>query len=62
MEKIISKQLCTGCTSCMNICPNSAITMKTSTDGFNYPVINQNKCINCNLCKKLFNLFFIVLI
>ncbi len=53
MEKIISKQLCTGCTSCMNICPNSAITMKTSTDGFNYPVINQNKCINCNLCKKV---------
>lgn len=52
MEKILSKQLCTGCTSCMNICPKHAIHMEENNEGFKYPVIDKNKCIDCDLCKK----------
>ncbi len=50
---IINKELCTGCGACSNICPNDAITMEESTDGFLYPIINSDKCTNCGLCKKI---------
>ena len=52
MEEIVSVKKCSGCTACMNICPKKAITMVTSSDGFKYPQIDQDKCINCGLCKK----------
>lgn len=52
MEEIVSKKMCTGCTACMNICPKSAISMAEDNYGFKYPIINQEKCIKCGLCKK----------
>ena len=52
MEQIIDKKLCTGCTACMNICPKEAISFKEEKDGFKYPVIDQDKCIDCGLCKR----------
>ena len=52
MKKIIEKKQCTGCSACMNICPKKAITMKRDNEGFLHPEINQNKCINCGICKK----------
>lgn len=47
------KMLCSGCTACMNICRHDAITMQTDSEGFKYPVVNTEKCISCNLCKKI---------
>ena len=52
MEKIIEKNKCTGCTACLNICPNKAIEFIEDEEGFKYPKIIQDKCINCGLCKK----------
>lgn len=52
MKKIISKNLCTGCTTCATVCPKNAITLVEDIEGFKYPVIDQDKCINCGLCKK----------
>lgn len=52
MEKVLEREICSGCTACANICPKEAITMKKGIDGFKHPVINQEKCINCGLCKK----------
>ena len=52
MVEVLEKERCTGCTACMNNCPKGAITFEESNDGFKYPVINQNKCIDCGLCKK----------
>ena len=43
---------CTGCYACLNICPRSAITMNFNDNGFFYPEINKELCINCNLCKR----------
>ena len=47
MKQVLEKSRCTGCTACMNICPKGAITMAEDIDGFKYPVIDQDKCINC---------------
>ena len=44
---------CCGCTACMNICPKGAIEMIEDIEGFKYPKINIDKCINCGLCKKV---------
>ena len=52
MKEILERKKCTGCTSCMNICPKNAISMKCDNEGFKYPVIDQKKCINCGLCKN----------
>lgn len=48
-----NKSECCGCTACMNICPNKAIRMKIDEEGFLYPVIDKEKCIECGLCKKV---------
>ena len=45
-------KLCTGCLSCMNICPQNAISTAYKTDGFLYPVIDGYSCIDCGLCVK----------
>lgn len=41
---------CCGCQACLQICPKKCILMKESYDGFLYPTIQQNLCINCSLC------------
>lgn len=46
------EELCYGCEVCSNICPKSAITMIEGYDGFLYPIINGDKCINCGICDK----------
>lgn len=43
---------CCACGACMNICPRQAISMKEDAAGFIYPVIEEEKCIKCGLCKK----------
>lgn len=49
----MEKNKCTGCMSCYNICPKGAIEIVTGKDGFQYPKINQEQCIQCGLCKKV---------
>lgn len=45
------KKECTGCTACANICPEHCIKMVEDNEGFVYPHIDSNKCINCGLCS-----------
>ena len=53
MQKInwISKNNCTGCEACANVCPVNAITLRLGEDGFSYPNIYSEKCINCGKCE-----------
>ena len=44
---------CCGCWACVNICPRKAIVMLEDEEGFFYPKIDEEKCINCDLCKKV---------
>ncbi len=52
MVNIVGKNDCCGCTACYNICPERCITMQPDVEGFLYPYIDEEKCINCNMCKK----------
>lgn len=56
MEKkhleIKNKADCTGCRACEQLCPVKCITMVEDQEGFIYPHIDEEKCINCGLCKK----------
>lgn len=44
---------CCGCTACYAICPKRAITMIEDTEGFEYPKIEEDKCVKCYLCLKV---------
>lgn len=47
------KEECCGCTACKHICPTNAIEMVADKEGFLYPSINQQLCIDCGQCKKV---------
>ena len=47
------KEDCCGCTACYAICPKSAIEMKEDEEGFEYPLIDAEKCIRCYMCLKV---------
>ena len=44
---------CCGCSACYQICPQNAITMERDKEGFLYPNINQDLCIDCKMCIKI---------
>lgn len=47
------KKECCGCGSCVNTCPNQAISMSEDEYGFLYPKISERKCTKCGLCLKV---------
>lgn len=48
-----NKKECCGCWGCYNICPKSAISMVDDNEGFKYPEINGELCIECGMCQKV---------
>lgn len=50
---LCSKEECTGCFGCFNVCPKKAIIMKEQEFGNIYPIIDNEKCIKCGLCEKI---------
>ena len=44
---------CSGCAACENSCPKQAITMKYDNEGFLYPEIDEEKCIDCGKCMSV---------
>lgn len=53
MIDINNKKDCCGCSACANVCPKHCISMVEDNEGFLYPKINQDVCINCGLCEKV---------
>ena len=51
--ELVSKIECTACTACLNSCPRNAITMKRDFEGFLYPEIIEELCIDCGICQKV---------
>lgn len=47
------KEDCCGCTACYAICSKGAIRMVEDEVGFEYPQINEEKCVYCYLCIKV---------
>lgn len=46
------KKDCCGCNACKNICPVHAISMVEDEQGFSYPEIDEEVCIDCGLCNR----------
>jgi len=44
---------CSGCSACANICPQNAISMQPSSEGFLIPIVNEDLCSKCGLCVKI---------
>lgn len=52
MINITNKVDCCGCNACGDICPTQAISFPRDIEGFWYPKVDLEKCINCGLCEK----------
>lgn len=47
------KSHCCGCSACESICAHHAITMKSDEQGFLYPIVRSDLCVNCGLCDRV---------
>lgn len=52
MIDIKNKVDCCGCNACGDICPTGAIDFHIDNEGFWYPEVNMEQCVNCGLCEK----------
>ncbi|MBD5355798.1 MAG: 4Fe-4S binding protein [Bacteroides sp.] len=53
MINIKDKKDCVGCNACIQRCPKQCISMHEDKQGFLYPKVNLELCINCGLCEKV---------
>lgn len=44
---------CCGCNSCAQSCPKQCISMSEDNEGFLYPSVDTNLCVECHLCEKV---------
>lgn len=49
----VDKIQCCGCSGCVQACPQKCISMSIDSEGFWYPQVNKEKCIQCNSCDKV---------
>ena len=53
MIEVKDKSKCCGCCACVDVCTHQAISLKTDTEGFWYPIVDETKCVDCGLCDKV---------
>lgn len=53
MINITNKVDCCGCNACGDICGKHAISFVTDNEGFWYPEVNRELCVDCGLCDKV---------
>jgi acetyltransferase-like isoleucine patch superfamily enzyme/coenzyme F420-reducing hydrogenase beta subunit len=53
MIEIHDKTKCDGCNACNTICPVDCITLPPDNEGFYYPKVDIDTCIDCDLCDKV---------
>ena len=53
MIQITDKVNCCGCNACGDVCSKQAISFKTDNEGFWYPEVDLEKCVDCGLCEKV---------
>ncbi len=52
MTEICSFDTCTACGACLQICPTKCIVMKENDEGFMYPYIDKDRCVDCKKCIR----------
>lgn len=53
MINITNKTECCGCNACGDVCGKQAITFNVDNEGFWYPEVDKEKCVDCHLCEKV---------
>lgn len=53
MITIKDKSNCSGCSACYAACPKHCITMRPDTEGYLYPSVDMDYCIDCGVCEKV---------
>lgn len=51
--ELCNRSACTGCGLCAAICPKSAIVMVTDSNGFSYPKLEPDICVECEKCRDI---------
>ncbi|MFI3289321.1 MAG: Coenzyme F420 hydrogenase/dehydrogenase, beta subunit C-terminal domain [Rikenellaceae bacterium] len=44
---------CSGCTACLFLCPEKAISLVEDCEGFLYPKVEESRCVDCGLCLRV---------
>ena len=53
-KKVVDSALCTGCGTCVSMCPQSAIKLRIDgTKGVYFPEIDLEKCCLCRICYQV---------
>ena len=52
MIEVVSRDQCSGCKACGDVCPVNAISFITE-QGFWYPKVNDEICVKCKACVKV---------
>lgn len=47
------KSNCCGCKVCASVCKKNAISFEYDEEGFWYPKIDAEKCVDCGACRKV---------
>ncbi len=56
MSKMIAVKdvsLCCGCAACVQACPQGSITLQVDAEGFLYPSVDMERCVQCGVCKEV---------
>ena len=53
MINIQEKEYCCGCETCVQWCPKHCISLQEDNEGFLYPIVNKERCIDCGLCENV---------
>ena len=49
----VPKEKCCGCYACVTACPKHCIQMQADAEGFSFPLVEENCCINCGVCESV---------
>jgi len=54
ISQVIKSNLCTGCGTCVSLCPEEAIKLIINKKkGIYIPKLNEDRCNNCGICYKI---------
>jgi coenzyme F420 hydrogenase subunit beta len=54
ISQVVKDELCTGCGTCIALCPEKAIKLTINEKkGIYVPQLNEEKCNNCGICYKV---------
>lgn len=53
MINSVDKKNCCGCAACAAACPKKCIEMRADGEGFLYPVVHLEQCIDCGKCERV---------